>query len=161
MDKTQFITTLTATRAAWEALLAQVEAGQMLQPGAAGKWSVNDMIAHITWNEQEILPIIQTHAVGGDAGLWDLSEEERNEHVYHQYRDVPLSTILANAQQSYGQVLEAAQALSDEDLNQPGCFAGMPADWVPWRLFAGCSFQHYQDHMPSIRAWLAHCQEPG
>jgi len=30
---------------------------------------------------------------------------------------------------------------------------------VPWQIIAGCSFKHYQDHMPSIREWLAQRQE--
>jgi hypothetical protein len=31
----------------------------------------------------------------------------------------------------------------------------MPQEWKPWQLIAGISFKHYQDHMPSLREWLA------
>lgn len=31
----------------------------------------------------------------------------------------------------------------------------MPQEWSPWQLLADNSFKHYEDHMPSIREWLA------
>lgn len=158
MKKTTFINTLKETRAEWEALLAQVDEDQMLQPGAAGKWSVKDIIAHVTWGEREIVPVMRTHALIG-SDLWNLSDDERNEVVYQQNRNRPLHEIIHQEQQAYADLLEAAQALSDEDLNVPHRFKNMPQEWMPWQIFAGNTFKHYQDHMPSIRAWLARKQE--
>lgn len=158
MDKATFINTLEQSRAEWEALLAQVDEERMLQPGAAGKWSVKDVIAHVTWGEREIVPIMRTHVLAGSE-LWNLSDDERNEIVYQQNRDRPLQEIMHEEQQAYTDLFEAAQALSDEDLNDPHRFKQMPVEWVPWQIIAGCSFKHYQDHMPSIREWLAQRQE--
>jgi uncharacterized damage-inducible protein DinB len=157
MDKTTFINTLKQSRAEWEALLAQVDEERMLQPGAAGKWSVKDVIVHVTWGEREIVPIMRTHVLAGSE-LWELSDDERNEIVYQQNRDRPLQETLHEEQQAYADLLEAAQALSDEDLNDPHRFKQMPEEWVPWQIIAGCSFKHYQDHMPSIGEWLAQRQ---
>ena len=158
MDKATFINTLEQSRAEWEALLAQVDEERMLQPGAAGKWSVKDVIVHVTWGEREIVPIMRTHVLAGSE-LWNLSDDERNEIVYQQNRDRPLQEILQEEQQAYADLFEAAQALSDEDLNDPHRFKQMLEEWVPWQIIAGCSFKHYQDHMPSIREWLAQRQE--
>ncbi|MFL5701544.1 MAG: ClbS/DfsB family four-helix bundle protein [Ktedonobacteraceae bacterium] len=58
-------------------------------------------------------------------------------------------------QQAYADLLAAAQTLSDEDLNNSHRYKQMPEEWVPWQLYAGNTFKHYQDHMPSIREWLA------
>src|SRR6266446_8848727 len=160
MDKTAFINTLEQSRAEWEALLAPVDEERMLQPGAAGKWSVKDVIVHVTWGEREIVPIMRTHVLAGSE-LWELSDDERNEIVYQQNRDRPLQEILQEEQQAYADLFEAAQALSDEDLNDSQRFKQMPEEWVPWQIIAGCSFKHYQDHMPSIREWLAQRQEIG
>jgi uncharacterized damage-inducible protein DinB len=157
MDKATFINTLEQSRAEWEALLAQVDEERMLQPGAARKWSVKDVIAHVTWGEREMVPIMRTHVLAGSE-LWNLSDDERNEVVYQQNRDRPLQEILQEEQQAYADLFEAAQALSDEDLNDPHRFKQMPEGWVPWQIIAGCSFKHYQDHMPSIREWLAQRQ---
>jgi uncharacterized damage-inducible protein DinB len=157
MDKATFINTLKQSRAEWEALLALVDEERMLQPGAAGKWSVKDIIAHVTWSEREMVPIMRTHVLVGSE-LWELSDDERNEIVYQQNRDRPLQEILHEEQQAYADLLEAAQTLSDEDLNDPHRFKQMPEEWVPWQIIAGCSFKHYHDHMPSIREWLAQRQ---
>jgi len=154
MDKATFINTLKETRAEWDALLTRVGEGRMLEPGAAGKWSVKDVIAHVMWSELEIVPVMGTHVLSGSE-LWNLPEDERNEIVYQQYRDRPLQDIVTEERRVYDQFLEAAHTLSDEDLNDPHHFRDMPEAWIPWRIFAGCSFQHYRDHMPSILEWLA------
>jgi len=79
--------------------------------------------------------------------------------VYQQNRDRPLHEIVREEQQAYADLLEAVQTLTDEDLNDPHRFKQMPQEWAPWQLFVGNSFKHYQDHMPSIRAWFEQRQE--
>lgn len=154
MDKTLFISTLRKAREEWEDLLAQVSEEQRLQPGAAGKWSVKDVIAHVAWGEREIVPVMRTHVLAGSE-LWNLSDDERNEIVYQQNRDRSWHEIMNEEQQAYADLLAAAQTLSDEDLNDSHRYKQMPEEWVPWQLYAGNTFNHYQDHMPSIREWLA------
>lgn len=153
MDKATLLKKLTETRAEWEALLAQIDEEQMQIPGAAGKWSVKDVIAHVTWGESEIAPVLRTHILAG-SDLWDLSDDERNEIMYQQNKDRPLHDIVNEEQQAYTALLEAVQALSDEDLNDPHRFKYMPQEWKSWQLIAGNSFKHYEDHMPSLREWL-------
>jgi hypothetical protein len=31
----------------------------------------------------------------------------------------------------------------------------MPADWLPWRIIAENTSEHYRDHAAIVRAWLA------
>jgi len=78
MDKTTFINALAESRAQWDALLAQIDERWMLEPDVEGKWSVKDIIAHVMWNEQEMVPLMQTRSLIGSE-LWDLSQDERNE----------------------------------------------------------------------------------
>jgi uncharacterized damage-inducible protein DinB len=125
MDKATFIETLHAGRAEWEALLAEVGEARMLQPGAAGEWSVKDVIAHVMWSEREMVGVMQTHALVG-SDLWDLPEDERNAVVFAEQRDQPLHDVLSEEQQVYAQFLEAVQALSDEDFTDPHRFREMP-----------------------------------
>ena len=158
MDKATFEKTLTETRAAWEALLAQINEEQMLKPGAVGKWSVKDVIAHVASGESAIVPVLRTHVLAG-SDLWNLSDDERNEIEYRQNKDRPLNDIVNEERQAYTALLEVVQQLSDEDLNDPHCFKNMPQEWRPWQLIAGDSFKHYEDHMPSLRDWLAKTKE--
>jgi Protein of unknown function (DUF1706) len=153
MDKATFIETLRTRRAEWEALLAQVGKERMLEAGAAGAWSVKDIIAHIMWGEREMIGVCKQHALIG-SDLWNLSEDERNASMVAQQRDRPLEEVLHEEEQAYAQLLEAVQALTDEDFNDPHRFRYMPTEWIPWQIIAGCSFKHYSEHIPSIRAWL-------
>jgi uncharacterized damage-inducible protein DinB len=146
--------TLTETRAAWEALLTQIDEEQMQKPGAAGKWSVKDVIAHVASGESDIVPVLRTHDLAG-SDLLNLSDDERNEITYQQNKDRPLNDIVNEERQAYTALLEVVQQLRDEDLNDPHCFKNMPQEWRPWQLIAGDSFKHYEDHMPSLRDWLA------
>ncbi len=153
MNKSMLLDTLRAGRAQWEALLAQVGEMRMLQPGVAGEWSVKDIIAHVTWGERELVGVLQARALVG-SDLWNLPQDDRNAVVFEENRDRPLHEVLAGAQQVHAQLLEALEALSDEDLNDPRRFRDMPAGWIPWQIIAGNTYKHYQQHIPSIRAWL-------
>ena len=157
MDKTTFIETLHTDRAAWEALLAQISEDRMLEPGAAGTWSVKDVIAHIMWCEREMIGVCQQHALVG-SDLWNLTNDERNAIMVAEQHDRPLQDILREEQHVYAQLLGAVQSLAEEDFNDPRRFPHMPESWLPWQLIAGNSFEHYKDHMPSIQDWL---RQPG
>jgi uncharacterized damage-inducible protein DinB len=157
MDKATFEKTLIETRAAWEARLSQIDEEQMLKPGAAGKWSVKDVIAHVALGESAIVPVLRTHVLAGS--VWNLSDDERNEIEYQQNKDRPLHDIVNEERQAYMALLEVVQQLRDEDLGDPHCFKNMPDEWRPWQLIAGDSFKHYEDHMPSLRDWLAKTKE--
>jgi uncharacterized damage-inducible protein DinB len=156
MDKATFISTLKEARAEWEALLAQIDEACMNQPGATGKWSVKDVIAHVAWSELEMVPLLNTHSLADASELWNLSEDERNEIVYQQNRDRSLRDVVNEERKAYADMLAAIESLSDEALNDPGRFKGMPQDWIPWRIVDGCSSRHYRDHAAQLREWLAH-----
>jgi uncharacterized protein (TIGR03083 family) len=160
MTKAQFLDLLRVSRAEWDALLARVPEDRMSAPGVAGGWSVKDVIAHITWHEREMLGVLQAHALVG-SDLWDLPLDERNAIIYAQNRDRPLAEVLAESRAVYPQLLAAAQALTEADLTDPGRFANMPGDWVPWQLLAENTYTHYRDHIPAMRAWLEQESGPG
>jgi len=154
MDRATFIETLYAARAEWEALLAEVGEARMLQPGATGEWSVKDVIAHVMWSEREMVGVMQAHALVGSE-LWNLTDDERNAVVFAEQRDRSLPDVLTEEQQVYAQFVRGVETLSDEDFTDARRFREMPEQWLPWQVLAGCSFAHYRQHMPSIRAWLS------
>ena len=80
--------------------------------------------------------------------------DERNAAIFAENRDRPLKDVLAEAEQVYQQLVAGVQTLVDEDLVDPGRFAEMPADWAPWQIMADNSYDHYLQHISSVRAWL-------
>jgi hypothetical protein len=154
MTKAQFLADLEAGRAEWEALLAEVPLESYTQPGAAGDWTLKDVIAHTTWHEREMVGMVEAHALVGSE-LWRLPLDERNAAIYEQNRNRPLEEVLAEAKATFPQLVMALQTLSDGDLNDPSYFPGMPAEWVPWQVIASNAHRHYQGHLPGLRDWLA------
>ena len=152
MDKATFIEAIRSGRKQWDDLLTQIDESRMLEPMEDGEWSVKDTIVHITWNEREMIVFCQQHALGSD--LWNIPQDERNARPVKEKRDIPLSKILAESQQTYAQFFEVAQSLSDEDLNDAHRFRDIQGDLEPWQLIAGCSFDHYPEHIAIIRRWL-------
>jgi uncharacterized protein (TIGR03083 family) len=153
MNKAELLKDIRAEWALWEALLGEIEEAQMTQPGAAGEWSVKDVIAHITWFEREMVGMLQARALVG-SDLWQLPTDERNARIFEENQDRPLQDVLAEAQQVHRQFLEEFEALAEDDLADPHRFPGMPEDWQPWIVIAGNSNEHYRDHSRDVRTWL-------
>lgn len=156
MGKAELLERLETARSEWEAALAAVPEESMEQSGVIGEWSVKDIIAHVSWSEIEALRVLQDHALVSSETdrLWAMEQDDRNAEVYRQNRDRPLREVLAEARGLYPQLLEAVRGLTEEDLNDPARFPGMPADWQPWRIIAGNTYTHYEEHARNIRAWL-------
>lgn len=154
MNKREFLETLRSVRTQWEELLVEVGKEHMQEPGVEGSWSVKDIIAHVTWPEREMVAILQARSLAVGSELWDLPQDELNDVVVAQKRDRPLQEVLAEEQQAYARFFEALNVLSEEELVEASHYQEMPADWIPWEMFASNCFEHYRAHMPALRPWL-------
>jgi hypothetical protein len=153
MNKSEFLDALQTAHAEWEAALAQVGEARMNEPGVVGDWTTKDAIAHVTWFEREMVGVLRARALIG-SDLWNLPPDQRNAAIFEQNRQRSLSDVLTEAREVFPQLVELAQALDDRDLNDPSRFADMPADWVPWQVIAGNTFEHYRAHVSDLRAWM-------
>jgi len=137
----------------WQDLLAQVPPQRMTEPGAAGVWTVKDVIAHVTWGEREMVGVLKERALAG-SDLWGVSQQERNQAVYEQNRHRSLADVQQEARQVHAELWALCQALSEGELDDPSLFKDMPLDTRPWEYIVGNTYVHYREHMPSIRQFL-------
>ena len=154
MEKETFVSTLRTSRSELDRAVAQVDEGRLEEPGVSGFMSVKDILAHITWFENEMLSVLDQHTLAG-SDWWDLPAGERNEHIFTANRDRPLAEVRAGAHQVYALLLQALEGLDEGDLNDPSRFRNMPPDWIPYQLLAGNTYDHYDHHAADIRRWLA------
>ncbi len=140
----------------WEAVLKEVGRERMEQPGVEGDWTIKDIVAHNMWNEREMVRMVSDHALlpSESDRLWQMSNDERNAELYRMFKDRPLDELLDEDLRVHRQLMEAMEDLDNTDMVDQGRFPGMPDDWVPWEIIAGCTFNHYPDHVRDIRAWL-------
>lgn len=158
MNKAKLLETLQSKRTEWDAVLAEVPETQMTEPGAAGKWSVKDIIAHLTTDERWIADRLHENLRGeiyNPTATDAMSDDERNEIFYQQNRDRPLADILAESRQAFQSLLEGVQAHSEAFLIEPQQFEGVPEPITIWKLLRGNVYDHYGPHILSIKDWLA------
>ena len=152
--KNELLEWVTSARAGWDEILARLQPADMEQSGVVGEWSIKDLIAHITWSENEMVGMLKERTLVGSE-LWDLSQDERNQVVYLQNKERPFDEVLSEARQIYTQLLQQLEGLQDAELHEPACFRGMPSDWQPWRIIAGNTYLHYQEHTMDLQSWLS------
>lgn len=154
MNVKQFQHSWRKDRAEYERVLAEIGEEWMLEPGLPGGWSIKDVIAHVNWYEQEMVVLLETRELAGSE-LWGLPADERNIPIHEQNKDLPLREVLEESNRVFERLWMLISQLADEDLIEASRFDQMPEDWEPWQVIASNTYEHYQEHIPDIRAWLA------
>jgi uncharacterized damage-inducible protein DinB len=143
-----------ATSTRMELLLSQLSVAEINQPGAVGVWSVKDVLAHIAFWERYSVNILRAVARGETPDLLaDDETERRNASVVAQYYQRSLAAVIADWQQAREDLLEALEDLDDADLNDPDRFPWSAGRTLLDRI-TGNSFDHEQEHIEQIRAWM-------
>jgi len=158
MTKAHLLVEMRAARAEWDALMAEVGEERMIEPGAAGDWSTKDVIAHLTSYDRWFVKASEAYFRGELPpldGTEGMSFEERNQFRYRQAQHQPLAEVLAESSQVFQRLIEMVEAHSEDFLTQPQQFEGVPEPILVWKLLKGDGYDHYREHMQSIRAWLA------
>jgi uncharacterized damage-inducible protein DinB len=116
-----------------------------------GAWSLKDVLAHIAWHDDQMVELCETRDLVGSP-WWDLPMDERNGKIYEDYKGMPLDEVLGFFDEAHERMMKALKTLSDEDMNDASRFTDMPEDWIPWRMIANNTYEHYIRHIGQIRA---------
>jgi hypothetical protein len=148
-----------ASRATLDTLVQGLDATTLTTPGVEGQWSVKDILGHIAAWEARLTVWLEAALRGERADrpepgvTWD-AMDALNEQTYRANRDRPLAEVQQAAQTTYTRVLQTVEAC----LRQlgPAALEQAPADETPLTLqIAANTFEHYDEHLANIRAWLA------
>jgi hypothetical protein len=128
--KAQLLTECQKEYDALEKLIEPLSVEQMTQPGAMGKWSVKDVLAHLYewqqmffgWYEAGLRG--EVPATPGRGYKWN-QLPALNHEIYRIYQPIPLEDIFEKFRAAHKQMMQLTQDLSEEDLFAPGCFAWM------------------------------------
>lgn len=161
--KSELLAQIERERAFWAQLVAEVGEEHMLEPGATGDWTFKDVVAHLNgWRRQTLARLEaarsgQTPAPPPWPAHFDDEEEDGveqiNAWIYQSSRDRPLREVLDEYQRSFSAMRDAASALSERDLTEPGRY-----DWLggaPLAAVITASFGHlHEEHEQALRDWL-------
>lgn len=153
--------------AEWTALLTEVDAARLDQPGAAGDWSFRDVAAHLNaWRDLTVARLVAASRDVAPQLPWpDGMEEETtagveeiNRWFIERDRDRPAAEIIAESHEQFRQMREAIAALSLDDLHEPGRFVWLGG--APLSAVLDGASEHLQEHMAEIRTWLDSAPHP-
>ncbi|MGC4047623.1 MAG: maleylpyruvate isomerase N-terminal domain-containing protein [Armatimonas sp.] len=122
--------------AEWQRFLSCLEGlsdDQAAEPGVAGYYSVDDLLAHLTWWENQTREVVES---GVDQ---EFDVEALNDEIYQANKDATFTELKRRMIEGHTHAVETfAQAadLSEDDV-------------------AGDTWEHYQEHGDQIRAWRA------
>jgi hypothetical protein len=158
MTKAKLLDILKARRAEFDAALALVPESRMTQPGAAGYWSVKDVVAHLTYYERWMADRLH-EALRGEVytpGPLDFIHwDERNAVIYEQNKDRALDDVRAESIGVFRRLIEGVESHAESFLIEPQQFEGAPAPILIWDMLRSEVYDHYRQHIPSIEAWAA------
>lgn len=145
---------LVLKRAEFDAALAAVPVERMTLPGAAGLWSVKDIIAHMALDERWLVDRMDEVRRGVVYSLTELDTMDayqRNYIEYQQFRDVPLEQALAESRQAFQDLLAALRPLDEAALFTPRQFHGASQPVTLHGLLRSKVIDHYGEHIPSLQ----------
>ncbi len=146
--KSQLLESIQNDYQAWKDTLAKLDDVRMVTL-KIGDWTIKDIIAHITWHENEMIGLLKTHVLAGSP-WWNEPTEQRNRHIFELNQGRALDEVRREAERIHGEMVQLLEALPEADLYDPASFAGMPPDWQPSDLIVQNTYEHYQDHLKDL-----------
>jgi hypothetical protein len=140
------------------AFLDTLPAERLAEPGAVGKWSVKDTLAHILVHEQRMLDWMQVRLTGRvpdgpqPFALPEAELDALNERIYQENRDRTLDEILAGLEAAHQQTLALIEGADRGALSDPGLFPLRDGEAL-WEAIAANTFWHFEEHERDLRAW--------
>jgi hypothetical protein len=154
MDAKELVALIQATSTELELLISRLSVAQMNQPGAVGSWSVKDVLAHIAFWERYSANMLRA-AQRGEMPELDVEDttESRNASVVAQYYLTPLGAVIASWHAAREDLLDQIADLSEADLIDPQRFTWSEGRSLLHRIAIN-SYEHEQEHIEQIRAWM-------
>jgi uncharacterized damage-inducible protein DinB len=151
LTKIQVRDGLARERAKLLAALDGLSEEEMTRPGAVGRWSVRDVLAHILAWEEEAVTRLDLLAADRPQDFAPIVDEEElgawNARAHQRYAGLALAEVMRRLADVQGRILAGLDSLSEERL---GTDAGpVPVrNWLP-----ECTYAHEQEHCADILDW--------
>jgi hypothetical protein len=120
---------------------------QLETPGVTGDWSVKDLIAHVSWWEEESLKHLPLILQGIRPPRYSVlygGIDAFNAQMTELKRNTPLSEVLAEAAAIHRKLMAYLSNIPEEQFTSETRFR---------RRLGYDSYKHYPIHAAAIRAW--------
>lgn len=135
---------------AWQALVESyggLSDAELLEPGVTGAWSVRDIIAHVTWWEEEALTHLPIVLAGGRPPRYSVTYggiDAFNARMTEQMKALSLAEVLRRRDDVHHRLVAYLERVPEEQLGSEARFR---------RRLRLDTYGHYPKHARAIRGW--------
>jgi hypothetical protein len=147
LDKLRLMNKLNGAWNAFKESYAGLSDDAMLEPGITGDWSVKDIIAHVTWWEQEALIHLPVILEGGRPARYSVTYggiDAFNALRLEQKRPLCLAEVLKQQEETHRRLIAYIQSVPEDQLTRETRFR---------RRIRLDTYGHYPEHGEAIRSW--------
>jgi hypothetical protein len=143
---------------AWEAFkqsYAGLPDAELLEPGVTGAWSVKDIIAHVTWWEEEALKHLPLILAGGRPPRYSVTYggiDAFNAWMTEQRKDLSLAEVLRQRDEVHDRLVAFIESAPIHEAAGDTRFL---------RRLRLDTYGHYPKHARAIRLWRERAALPG
>lgn len=157
--KDEIIEQILTERRRLENNLAMLTPEQLVEPGVVGKWSIKDILAHLTAWERMFLgwydagkrgEIPETPAPGYTWGNYHIL----NEKIYLENKDRPLKEVQDEFETHYKYTLDRVRGIPEEEWFKTNLYAWMEDRVTIARYIRANTGNHYRWAKNQINKWL-------
>ena len=150
MNKAELLASIRRDRARFDALVAGLDAAQLVEPSLEGGWSVKDVFAHVSIWERLCSEWFAAAARGETPDRAEVRDVDGfNARAYADAKDRPLADVFAESRLSHEAIVAAIDGMSEAELAGDKRFG-----WPMWQMASANSDDHYREHIDQIEAWL-------
>jgi hypothetical protein len=153
MTRDELLRQIFEAKVEWEATSSLLNQAEQDELRVAGDWRVKDIYAHLAWHERQMLDFLQAGRFSG-SDWWNLALDERNRMIFEESRDRPADAVRQDARNVHEALVKTLEGLTDEQLNDPAQWPGMPSEWLPWQIIADNTYLHYRDHSKGLKRFI-------
>lgn len=135
---------------AWEALKASyggLSETELVEPGVMGTWSIKDIIAHVTWWEEEALRHLPTILTGEKPPRYSITYggiDAFNAQKYEEKKNLSISMVLQQRDEIHHQLIDFLQQVPEDQIERETRFR---------RRLRLDTYGHYPKHAEVIWEW--------
>jgi hypothetical protein len=147
MDRQKLLQQLDKAWAIFKESYAGLSDSQLTEPGVTGSWSVKDIIAHVTWWEDEALKHLPLIITGGRPPRYSTKYggiDAFNAQMTEQRHSLSLSVVLRQMDETHRRLIDYVHSAPEEQCTrETRCRRRLRLD----------TYSHYPQHAKAIREW--------
>ena len=148
MDRKQLLQRIDRAWGALEASYFGLSESELVETGVMGSWSIKDIIAHVTWWEEEALTHLPSILEGEQPPRYSITYggiDAFNAKKYEEKKDLSISKVLQQRDETHRRLIDFLHQVPEAQIEREARFR---------RRLRLDTYGHYPKHAEVIQEWL-------